>query len=850
MMPQASEATGHEDRFHEVLAEYLEAVEAGGPTDRETWLSRYPEMAGRLAEFVAAADQVDRYALPWRDSLRAPANIPRQFSDYELLEELGRGAMGIVYRARQQNPDRVVALKMIHPGRLLSQDDVRRFRNEAEAAALLDHPGITPIYAVGECAGQLFFTMKLIEGGNLASFVRNLGASTSGRARSQLAARMVQAIARAVHHAHQRGVLHRDLKPSNILVDAAGRPYVADFGLAKQLNASHDITISGAMVGTPAYMAPEQAAPAPSDSPTAREERIPRSTTATDVYGIGAILYVLLTGRPPFQGPTPLQTLALVSEREPDSPLRVDPNLDGELVAICQKCLEKEPSHRYGSAEALADDLERWLAGEPVLARPVGQAQRAWRWCKRNPYLAGLSATVACLLVSVSLISSIAAFLIAGARDREETARTRAEENADKEHTARLHAAEAEKQAQVEKERANAEAVASKQLADFMLWLFQSSDPLGFEGLGFRTGDESGKKLLARDLVDRAAERIEREYAGPTLTRATLLDSLGNVYRSLGVFDKAEPLLSRAFAIRTEQLPSDHPDLASSQYHLAQFQHNRYELEQAEVLYRRALAIRERHFGTGHVLTADIKFHLAWLLNDRHKSEEAEPLLREVIEARTREWGARHRQVAHARVVLAIVLMRIHKEAEALQITLATMDTSDMVQGTLALYRAASYRRQRNFAESEKAYRELLTIARRALGDDHPITVAFLGDFAGMLRDKGDLPGSEAAVREVIERGNRIMPDHPHIIEARREYAKALQAHRRYAEAETLFQDNLRVQQKGSSRDTDQIKSALEYLVRLYEAWNKPEEAARHRALLDDLKKPPAAGPDGGARAK
>jgi serine/threonine protein kinase/tetratricopeptide (TPR) repeat protein len=846
MIPEASEATGLEDRFHEVLAEYLEAVEAGA--DRETWFSRYPEMAGRLAEFIAAADQVDRYALPWRDSLRTPVSIPRQFGEYELLEELGRGAMGIVYKARQQNPDRVVALKMIHPGRLLSPDDVRRFRNEAEAAALLDHPGIIPIYAVGECDGQLFFTMKLIDGGNLAAFTRNLGTSSSGRARSELAAKMAQAIARAVHHAHQRGVLHRDLKPSNILVDAAGRPYVADFGLAKQLNANHDITLSGAMVGTPAYMAPEQAVPVPAVSP-AREERTPRATTATDVYGIGAILYVLLTGRPPFQGPTPLQTLALVSEREPDSPLRIDPKLDVELVAICQKCLEKEPSHRYGSAEALADDLERWLAGEPVVARPVGQVQRAWRWCKRNPYAAGLCATVACLLVSVSLISSIAAFLIGGARDREESARTRAEENADKERTARLHAAEAEKQALLEKDRANAEAIASRQLADFMASLFQSSDPLGFEGLGFRTGDESGKKLLARDLVDRAAERIE-EYHGPTLTRATLLDSLGNVYRSLGVFDKAEPMLKRAFAIRTEQLPSDHPDLASSQYHLAQFQHNRFELEQAEVLYRRALAIREKHFGTGHVLTADIKFHLAWLLNDRHRSEEAEPLLREVIEARTRAWGARHRQVAHARVVLAIVLMRIHKEAEALQITLANMDTSDMVQGTLAFHRANSYRSQRNWVESEKAYREMLAIARRALGDDHPITVAVLGDLAGMLRQKGDLPGSEVAIREMIERGNRIMPDHPHMIEARREYANALQAHRRYAEAETLFQDNLRLLQKRSPKNPDQIKSALEYLVRLYEAWNKPEEAARHRALLEDLKKPPAATPDSGARAK
>ena len=295
--------------------------------------------------------------------------------------------MGVVYRAKHQTLGRVVALKTILTGHLASDEEVKRFRTEAEAAASLEHPNIVPIYETGEHEGQPYFTMRLIEGGNLASWsaehLRNGSALTphSGRDEDWIrrSAGLIATVANAVHHAHQRGILHRDLKPSNILIDREGKPYVTDFGLARLLKKDSDLTLSGATVGTPNYMAPEQA-----------QGKNKQLTTAADVFSLGAILYEMLTGVAPFNAETPLETVKRVVEAEPNRPSTVNLAVDRDLETICLKCLEKDPARRYEFAKDFADDLERWQNHEPISARPATAPERVRKWIRRRPVLAAL----------------------------------------------------------------------------------------------------------------------------------------------------------------------------------------------------------------------------------------------------------------------------------------------------------------------------------------------------------------------------------------------------------------------------------------------------------------------------
>jgi WD40 repeat protein/predicted Ser/Thr protein kinase len=305
---------------------------------------------------------------------RPPFRV-RYFGDYELKAEIAQGGMGIVYRARQVSLDRPVALKMILPDKL-DDDAVRRFRQEAEAAGNLDHPNIVPVYEVGKHEGQHFLSMKLIDGRSLKEALPRL------RKDCRAAAGLLATVARAVHHAHQRGVLHRDLKPHNILVDRDGQPHVTDFGLAKRVDAGRDVTRTGAWAGTPEYMPPEQAA-----------GEFKGLTTAADIYSLGAILYILLTGTPPFQGPYPA-ILQRITEDEPARLRALDPSVDPDLETICLKCLDKDPNRRYPSAAALADDLDRWLRAEPITARPASRWERARKWVRRKPAIAALCAAV------------------------------------------------------------------------------------------------------------------------------------------------------------------------------------------------------------------------------------------------------------------------------------------------------------------------------------------------------------------------------------------------------------------------------------------------------------------------
>jgi tetratricopeptide (TPR) repeat protein/tRNA A-37 threonylcarbamoyl transferase component Bud32 len=411
-----------EQHLDAVLTAYLKAVDDGQEPDRAALLINHPDLAAELHEFFDEQDRLTRWTEPLRPTAQAACvaaldtndlfNTPQEavaqvsggslpsFGDYELFQEIGRGGMGIVYKARQRSLNRLVALKMIRPGDAAA--DIQRFRNEAETIALLDHPHIVPVYEVGEQEGQLYFSMKLIEGGSLAD---RLGEFMSA---PRTAAELMVKVARAVHHAHQRGILHRDLKPSNVLLDGSAQPYVTDFGLAKRVESQANLTDSGALVGTPSYMSPEQAA----------GKKVPL-TTATDVYGLGTILYTLLTGVPPFQAETRLDTLLLVREHEPELLRQKNRRVDKDLETVCLHCLQKDPRRRYASAESLANDLSQWLSGEPILARPITPIARVWRWCRRNHAIAGLAVALAMVV-----IVGFAGLLLSYQKLRQEQTRT------------------------------------------------------------------------------------------------------------------------------------------------------------------------------------------------------------------------------------------------------------------------------------------------------------------------------------------------------------------------------------------------------------------------------------------
>jgi serine/threonine-protein kinase len=362
--PPLTPTEERDQRLARLLADLSDQTRRGIHPNLDAVAAQHPDLAAELCELwgaVVLADELARGSPPARGASKRPCEpLPapqagKEFGDYELLEEIGRGGMGVVYRAIQRNLNRTVALKMILRGELATPEDLARFQTEAQAAAHLEHPNIVPVYEAGQRDGQAYFSMRYVEGQTLAEILAR------GPLRPRDAARYLAAISRAVHYAHEHGILHRDLKPSNILIDKDDRPHVTDFGLAKRVSGEASQagrTATGAIVGTPAYMAPEQVS-----------NRRGTPSPASDVYSIGVILYEMLTGRPPFQAPTPVDTLLLVLDQDPVRPRLLNPGVDADLEMICLKCMQKEPDLRYPNARALAADLEAYLSGEALSVR-------------------------------------------------------------------------------------------------------------------------------------------------------------------------------------------------------------------------------------------------------------------------------------------------------------------------------------------------------------------------------------------------------------------------------------------------------------------------------------------------
>jgi tetratricopeptide (TPR) repeat protein/tRNA A-37 threonylcarbamoyl transferase component Bud32 len=715
------------------------------------------------------------------------ATTIRYFGDYELVGEIAAGGMGVVYYAHQVSLNRNVALKMIRSGALATPAEVQRFRTEAEAAANLDHPNIVPIYEIGEHEGQHYFSMKLVEGGNLAERISNLKSQIS----NQEAARLIATLARAVHHAHQRGVLHRDLKPSNVLLDDQGEPHLTDFGLAKLARQNQDFTQTLAVLGTPHYMAPEQAAG------KARE-----LTTAADIYSLGAMLYELLAGRPPFRGESAWEVLRQAQTLEPVPPRRLNSAVDRDLEIICLKCLEKDPRRRYDTAEELAKDLNHWLAGEPIQARPTKLPERALKWARRNPALATLI-VLAHLLFAAGLGGVLWQW-------------RRAENHATR---AKAHQRQAE-----------AQALRSQQVAQFMREMLSGVDP------SVALGRDA---TLLREILDRAAERMGTELSNHPEVAAELRYTIGNVYHALGQYEKAESIQREALAQARCLWGDQDTNVVESIRALANtlwrqgLNGQPSRLNEAERLLREALELYRRLVPEENLYAALLLNDLSVVLRDLARPDESETFCRQALAIRQRLLGMQHLAVADSLHDLALVLDRpggrseaeaVCRRAHGLRQKLLGDEHPDVANSLADL--AGILRHQDRLAEAEVAFRQVVEMRLKLLGREHPTTASSVRDLAECLRAQGRSAEGEAFAREAVAlRRKRLGDEHPEVAAALGELVLCLSDQGKLAEAEAAAREALAIQRKQLLSGHSGTFAAVKWLGDILRAQGKLGEA-------------------------
>jgi tetratricopeptide (TPR) repeat protein len=723
-----------------------------------------------------------------------PPAPPAVIGDYEILGELGRGGMGVVYQARQVPLNRLVALKMVLAGEHAGPEDLARFLAEAEVVAALQHPHIVQIFEVGRHAGLPFFALEYLEGGSLKDKLR--GAPLPPREAAQL----VQTLAGAVQAAHERGIIHRDLKPGNVLLAADGTPKVTDFGLARRVEGGGGLTQSGAIVGTPGYMAPEQAA--------GGGKTVGRRA---DVYALGAVLYECLTGRPPFKGATPLDTVLQALREEPVPPRRLQPNVPADLETICLTCLRKEPDRRYPSAHDLADDLRRFRGGEPIRARPSSPWEKARKWARRKPAAAALIAVSGLALLTVFGVVLGFTVQLRAALQETRGQRDRAEAR--------------EKEAN--RERAVAQAVNAFLQHDLLGQADVGNQPLPAGPAG------RDRDITVRALLDRAAAGVGGKFADQPEVEAAIRLTIGNAYRALGEYDRAQQHLDQAVAWRRQHLGADHPDTLASLNDLAELYHYRGRHAEAEPLYQEALAGRRQHLGADHPDTLTSLNNLASLCHSRGRYAEAEPLFQEALAGRRRTLGADRPDTLRSLNSLAMLYRDCgcYDEAEALyrealagnRRTLGAdhPDTLLSLNNLAVLYRDCG-----RFAEAEPLLKEALAGFRRTLGADHPATLQSLNNLAALHYSRGRYDEAEALYREALAGNRRTLgADHPATLTCLSNLALLSHSRGRHAEAEPLYQEVLAGRRKKLGPDHPHTLTSLYNLAVLYRDRGRHAEA-------------------------
>jgi len=772
--------------------------------------------------------------------------LPKHIGRYEIVRVIGEGGMGIVYEARQEQPRRTVALKLIRSP-LPSKETLRRFHHEAEILGQLQHPGIACIYEAGTAriAGggggigeQPFFAMELVRGMPLGDYAAQ--AKPSLRARLELVAKICD----AVQHAHQKGVIHRDLKPGNILVDEAGQPKILDFGVARATNADvQTVTLmsaGGQLVGTLPYMSPEQVTGDPK-----------MLDTRSDVYALGVILYEILSGKLPLDVRDRSVAEAVRTIRD-EEPTRLSgaghrvPELRGDVETIVAKALEKDRSRRYSSAGDLAGDIRRYLTNLPILARPPTTFYQLRKFTRRNKSL---------VTIVVVAFVSLCATLVSVTLERN-------------------RALEAERLAAQQRMEAERQAGIAKAVNDFL-----NDDLLAAAG-PLRTPN---RDITMREVLDSASEKVGGKFEGQPETEASIHATLGRTYEYLGEYEAAEPHLEAALRLYRQVLGDEHLNTLNAMEDLALVYRRHARYSEAEELFTKALAGKRRLLGNQHFETAVSTNDLATLYHTVGRHEEAERLYLESLDIRRRLFGEQHAETAACECNLANLYQVLGRYDQAEAMHERALETRKRTLGSehpdtlMSMNSLAKvYNSRKEYDRAEPLWREVMAVRRRTLGEQHADTLKTMNNLAVLCRNSDRYEEAERLFIDVLAGQRKLLgDDHPHTLVTTNNLADLYRQMKRYREAIALFETAIKGARKslpaghwytgvfltkygqcltslgrfGDAQtalseahqilstslgvDHDRTKAALTALISLYDKWKKPELAAERRAMQD-----------------
>jgi tetratricopeptide (TPR) repeat protein/predicted Ser/Thr protein kinase len=684
--------------------------------------------------------------------------------DYELQEVIARGGMGVVYQARQRSMNRGVALKLLLGGAHAEEGYKRRFRQEAETAGRLQHPNIVPIYEVGEHDGQSFFSMERVAGTDLAQLTRHQPLPAKS------AAQYLKTVAEAVQYAHEQGVLHRDLKPSNILIGPDDRPRITDFGLARLADSDSSLTASGQTLGTPSYLPPEQA--------SLRHGLV---GVRSDVYGLGATLYHLLTGRPPFLAGTIADTLKQVLEVDPVPPRVMNPAIPPDLETVCLKCLQKDPAHRYASAQALAEDLSRWLRGEPILAKPAAIPERAAKWARRHPAVAMLIATLAL----ATLISTGLVFWARAERDR---------------------AIEAERRTKTV-------------LGFFQDKVLTAARPAGKEG-------GLGHNATLRTAISNAEPSIAESFANQPQVEAAIRGVMGLTYVYLKEPTNAVRQLERAYALQKSELGEDHPDTLTTMAGLAQAHATGGGYEQALDICQRIFHLAQTRFGPEHPHTLAAMNNLAIALARVGRLDDAIPIQEKVMSIRKAKFDPTDAEMLAPMNNLGWFYADAGRSEEATRIQEMVLALSRKSLGTehpdtiLAMNNlAGSYADAGRYGEAVELLEQTVKMTQDKLGLDHPDALTAIENLAVTYAEVGVTKRAIPLLEQALERKKAVLgEEHPDTLGTMNSLGNAYHAAGDYEQALVLQQRTLGLRQARLDTNDPATLATLSALARTHRA--------------------------------